>query len=197
MRCRWSVKSVSLAARIAMRPAPASITPWQVPVRMTWQISGDEIEAGRPQWLASAKPRQRHPRARPQSEAADCLRGIYGAGGQMPAFESDKGRKGEAISADQGLRGQPRPEREHSNDAAELLGQMGRSLPFFGARPESLSPLKGGASTGAQDASRPASIKKGRRGAIDEGWYAPNSIRRIRARVRHNSGLRRIPGTGR
>jgi len=58
----------------------------------------------------------------------------------MPAFESDKGRKGEAISADQGLRGQPRPEREHSNDAAELLGQMGRSLPFLGLDPN-LCPL--------------------------------------------------------
>src|SRR6516162_6754770 len=140
MRCRWSVKSVSLAARIAMRPAPASITPWQVPVRMTWQISGDEIEAGRPQWLASAKPRQRHPRARPQSEAADCLRGIYGAGGQMPAFESDKRRKGEAISADQGLRAQPRPAREHSNDATELLRQIGQSFPFLGVDPN-LCPL--------------------------------------------------------
>jgi hypothetical protein len=70
----------------------------------------------------------------------------------MPAFESDKGREGEAISADQRLCGQPRPAREHSKDAAELLRQIGQSLPFFGARPESLSPLKGGALTGAQDA---------------------------------------------
>src|SRR5208337_3671336 len=99
-----------LAVQIGMRAAPPSVTPRQIPARMTRQCGGDEIEAGCPKRLASAKPRQRHPPAGPQAEAADRLIGIYGAGGQMPAFKSDEGGKGEAVGADQGLRGQARGE---------------------------------------------------------------------------------------
>src|SRR5262252_9669350 len=55
--------------------------------------------------MTAAEPRQRHPAARPQTEAADRLVGVGRAGRQMTAIEPDQCRNAMAVKLDQPARG--------------------------------------------------------------------------------------------
>jgi hypothetical protein len=107
-------------ARLGIGPAPAAVTPRQIPARMPRQCWGNEIETGRPEGLAPAKPSERHPAAGPQAEAADRLPGIAGAGGQMAAVESHEGGECQTVGADQSLRDQPGAERQDPKGVEEF-----------------------------------------------------------------------------
>src|SRR6476469_8133114 len=82
-------------------PAPAPITPGQVPARMVRERYRHEIEAGRAEGMTAAEPSQGHPSTRPQAEATDRLIGIARACRQMPTFESDQSGECVAIDLDQ------------------------------------------------------------------------------------------------
>src|SRR6516162_7425962 len=55
--------------------------------------------------MTAAEPRQRHPAACPQTEAADRLVGVGRAGRQMAAIEPDQCRNAMAVKLDQPARG--------------------------------------------------------------------------------------------
>src|SRR5215813_15138758 len=55
--------------------------------------------------MTAAEPRQRHPAACPQPEAADRLIGVGRAGRQMAAIEPDQCRNAMAVKLDQPARG--------------------------------------------------------------------------------------------
>src|SRR5262249_4639745 len=94
---RWGVDG-------AIGAAPAPVAPGQVPARIIRQGGRYEIEPGRPKGMTAAEPRQRHPAARPQTEAADRLIRVGRAGRQMPAIEPDQCRNAMAVSLDQPTR---------------------------------------------------------------------------------------------
>jgi hypothetical protein len=104
------IQSASQFCLFGMCPgaAPAAVTPRQVPVRPRRQRSRDNIEAGCPVGMTASEPGERHPAARPQSEAVDGLVRVGRAGGQVAAMEPDQCRQRIAIEADQAASGNTR-----------------------------------------------------------------------------------------
>jgi len=78
--------------------APASISPRQVPARTARQGLRNEVQSRRPQRMAAAEARERHPPAGPQAEARQRLVGIFRAGRQVAAMVADQ--RGEGVSVD-------------------------------------------------------------------------------------------------
>ena len=95
-------------SRSRIGSAPTAVAPWQIPVRVGRWRGWDEIEPGGPERVTSAEAGQRHPAARPQAEAADCLLGIGRAGREMAAIEADQRGERIAIGRDQPASGEPR-----------------------------------------------------------------------------------------
>src|SRR5215813_15132689 len=79
-------------------PAPAAVAPGQIPTRAIRQRRRHEVEPGGSEWMAATEPRQRHPAAGPQTEAANRLITVIRAGRQMPAVEP--AQRGQAVAVD-------------------------------------------------------------------------------------------------
>jgi len=77
--------------------APASISPRQVPARTARQGPRNEVQSRRPQGMAAAEARERHPPAGPQAEARQRLVGIFRAGRQVAAMVADQRREGVSV----------------------------------------------------------------------------------------------------
>src|SRR5262249_5387915 len=73
--------------------------------------------------MTAAEPRQRHPAAGPQTEAADRLIGVGRAGGQMAAIEPDQCRNAMAVKLDQPARGKRRAARKVAQKRTRALSQ--------------------------------------------------------------------------
>src|SRR5262245_22378351 len=78
--------------------APAAVAPRQIPARVIRQRRGHEVEPAGAEGMAATEPRQRHPAASPQTEAADRFIGVIRAGRQMPAVEP--AQRGKAVAVD-------------------------------------------------------------------------------------------------
>ena len=111
-------RSISSVFCRSVRPAPASVTPRQPPPRPRRQRLRHEIESRRAKRVTAREPGERHPAARPQTEAGQCLVGIIRAGRQVAAMKTDQRRQRIAICFDQPARHQTRRAPRGSEQAA-------------------------------------------------------------------------------
>jgi len=94
--------------------APAAVAPGQIPARPRRSRCRNVVEALGAPWVAAREPRQRHPRAGPESKSVERLIGIGRAGRQVPAIVADQRRQRVPIEPDHAAPGIARQAQERA-----------------------------------------------------------------------------------